>query len=102
VPAHIRLLYSKFLPFIFLKEAAINANIFAEKWRNPPNFAFLTLGPAQQANPAMKTAVKSVRDGGKLAYKEMKHKIRENQSRKTFSAKKQSVSLKNSSFLLFI
>ncbi len=36
----------------------------------------------------MKTAVKSVRDGGKLAYKEMKHKIRDNQSRKTFSNKK--------------
>jgi len=41
-----------------------------------------------KANPAMKTAVKSVRDGGKLAYKEMKHKIRENQSRKTFSGSK--------------
>lgn len=37
----------------------------------------------------MKTAVKSVRDGGKMAYKEMKHKIRENQSsRKTLSGSK--------------
>jgi len=35
-----------------------------------------------QANPAMKTAVKSVREGGKSAYREIKHKMKENQSKR--------------------